>query len=404
MVRLKKSTLDRVIDILLLTVSLMAFSSAIWIVVPAPAGFIWLLAIAASEWSIWIAIFAFPGIVLGLFRLIFRRAGKATAVALGMAATAFVISLYPLAGTLSVARVNNVELSLSRYFAGVTNLTASRRNEQPATHRFLSIDGRELMLDVYRPTEITDNNGASVIVVHGGSWSSGGRGDFAQWNQRLAEMGFTVFDIDYRTTPQPNYLTATGDVKCSMSWVQRNAAEFNISPERIAIMGRSAGAHLALLAAYSNDDDRLPSSCPESDRNGKVRAVVSMYAPVELLWAYDNPANESVINGKQTLANFLGGSPHDSADIRQRFLLASPTSHINPATPPTLIIHGGQDQLVRLENLTFLGQRLSEFNVLHQTLIFPYAQHGYDYNFNGWGSQVTEKVMLEFLVKNTKAE
>ena len=100
MVRLK-STLDRVIDILLLTVSLMAFSSAIWIVVPAPAGFIWLLAVAASEWSIWIAIFACPGIVLGLFRLIFRRAGKATAVALGMAATAFVISLYPLAGTLS---------------------------------------------------------------------------------------------------------------------------------------------------------------------------------------------------------------------------------------------------------------------------------------------------------------
>ncbi|MEJ7700346.1 MAG: alpha/beta hydrolase [Pyrinomonadaceae bacterium] len=85
-------------------------------------------------------------------------------------------------------------------------------------------------------------NGASVIVVHGGSWNGGERNDFPQWNRWLAVQGYTVFDIDYRVAPQPNYLTATSDVKCAIRWIKNHAAEFEISPERIALLGRSAGS------------------------------------------------------------------------------------------------------------------------------------------------------------------
>ncbi|MEO6051159.1 MAG: alpha/beta hydrolase, partial [Pyrinomonadaceae bacterium] len=226
--------------------------------------------------------------------------------------------------------------------------------------------------------------------------------DFPEWNRLLTGNGFTVFDIDYRLVPQPNYLAATGDVKCAVDWVQAHSEEFNILPERIALLGRSAGAHLALLAAYSAGDERLPSACPKAAHTEKVRAVVSVYAPVELLWAYDNPANEMVINGPQTLANLLGGNPHSSDEIRERFILASPTSHVTAETPPTLAIHGGHDQLVRAENMTFLDQKLIDASVEHRTLFIPYAQHGYDYNINGWGSQVTEKLIVDFLSTNTR--
>jgi acetyl esterase/lipase len=217
----------------------------------------------------------------------------------------------------------------------------------------------------------------------------------------FAAEGFTVFDVDYRLA-QPNYLTATADVKCAVKWVKENAEKFKISPDRIALFGRSAGGHLALLASYSADDARLAASCSEKEIGETVRAVVSVYAPTDLLWAYDNPANEFVINGPQTLANFLGGSPHESLEMHERFILMSPVSHVASNTPPTLLIHGGQDQLVRPENMNLLADKLSKTNLPHKTLFIPYAQHGFDYNFNGWGAQVSESVILDFLRENTK--
>ncbi len=200
-----------------------------------------------------------------------------------------------------------------------------------------------------------------MIVIHGGSWSAGERNDFPKWNKWLPREGYTVFDVDYRLAP-PNYLTATGDVKCAVRWVKSHAAEFKVSPQRVALLGRSAGAHLALLAAYSAEDTRLPASCQNENQDETVRAVVSFYAPVDLIWDYDNPANESVINGKATLSRFVGGSPYDAAEMRERYVLASPVAHVSAQTSPTLLIHGGHDQLVRVENMQMLDAQLNEAN------------------------------------------
>ena len=215
--------------------------------------------------------------------------------------------------------------------------------------------------------------------------------------------GYAVFDIDYRLAPQPNYLTATGDVKCAVLWVKQHAAEFQISPDRIALVGRSAGGHLALLAAYSAGDKRLPPSCQSTGKDENVRAVVSFYAPIELQWAYDNPANQLVFDGPQTIADFLGGSPHESAEIRERYDLASPLTHLSANTPPTLFVHGGQDQIVREENMQFADEKLNAYNIPHQTIFIPYAQHGFDYNLYGFGSQITKPAMLEYLNEHTKS-
>ena len=393
--------MKRIIYILFFVLSAIAFLSAIWIVIPAPSSYLWLFAVAASEWSLWIAALALASFIPNIYILVTRQSGKLTVASLILAGLALIVSLYPLASSLAAARANDVTLSPLRYFAAINRLGSPNYPINQSTYTYATVDGQALKLDVYLPTRVSPNNGASVIVVHGGSWSGGVRSDFPQWNNRLAEMGFTIFDIDYRLE-QPNYLTATGDVKCAVGWVQQHAIEFKIDSERIALMGRSAGAQLALLAAYSSDDKRLPSSCPEITASGNVRAVISLYGPTDLLWAYDNPANQMVIDGPQTLSNFLGGNPHSSDEIRDRYILASPISHINAATPPTLIIHGAHDQLVRPENLQLLDQKLNAANIPHRTVILPYAQHGFDYNINGWGSQIMERVMLDFIKEHTK--
>lgn len=381
-----------------LILSITAFIAVLWIVVPAPAYNIWLFSVAASEWSLWLAALSVIAIILSVCVPIFGSGGKLWIILLVFSIAALIISFYPLFSVLKLANEENVSLSIGEYFSGLKSENTS--DADFTTHIFNTVDGKNLQFDLYAPTAENENNGASIIVIHGGSWNGGNRNDFPQWNRWLAENGFTVFDIDYRLVPQPNYLTATADVKCAVLFIKQHAEEFNISPNRIALFGRSAGGHLALLAAYSADDSRLAPSCNANNQTEQVRAVVSFYAPINLIWGFDNPANRNVINGSQTLANFLGGNPHNSDEIRENFQLASPLTHVSGKTPPTLLVHGGKDQLVREENMEFLDVKLNETNIPHKTIFIPYGQHGFDYNIHGFGSQITKPVMLDFLKKN----
>lgn len=375
-----------------------AFLSVIWILIPAPSYYVWLYAVAVSEWSLWFGAVALVSVVLALLDYGFYKNGAAIIVVI-VGAVAFLISLYPFFSVRQAAREKNVSLSFGEYFGG---LNKGKTNAQFKTYAFETNSNSELKMDVYAPPETVAANGAGVIVVHGGAWNAGNRNDFPQWDSWLAENGYTVFDIDYTLAPQPNYLAAIGDVKCAVVQIKKRSAEFKIAPDKIVLLGRSAGAHLALIAAYSANDEKLSSSCAESDTDENVRAVVSFYAPADLLWDYDNPANQMVIDGPQTLANFLGGNPHESGEIRDRFEIASPVERVNQNTAPTLLIQGGHDQLVRKENLDLLAAKLEQNSVAHETLLIPYAQHGFDYNFHGWGSQISKPLILDFLAANTK--
>lgn len=374
-----------------------ALISVVWILIPAPFYHVWLYAVAVSEWSFWLGFIALFGVILALFDYSFHKNFSAAIVAIIIGITAFLISIYPFFSSLKVAREKNVSLSFGQYFGGLTR----RKSNIAFTTRVFKNGENILKMDVYAP-ENSVANGAGVIVIHGGSWSAGERNDFPQWNAWLAENGFTVFDIDYRLAPQPNDKTAIGDVKCAILQIKKRSAEFNISPDKIVLFGRSAGGHLALISAYSANDLRLSASCTENNIDEKVRAVVSFYAPTNLLWAYDNPANKLVLDGTQKLTDFLGGNPHESEEIRARFAIASPVERVTENSPSTLLIHGEHDQLVRKENLDFLAKKLKQNNIAHETLVIPYAQHGFDYNFNGWASQIAKPVILEFLIKNTK--
>jgi acetyl esterase/lipase len=312
------------------------------------------------------------------------------ALLLGVAAVA--LAMIPPLDAWRVARENKIELSLGQYFFGL--------RENPPAHiertseTFATVEGQTLKLDVYLPRDKAETlRLPAIIVVHGGSWSAGERGDYPQWNEWLARRGYAVFDIDYRIAPQPNWQTATGDVKCAISWVKTNAARYGVDAGRIALLGRSAGGHLALLAAYSTGEAALAPGCA-SPADLSVRAVISLYAPTDLKWGYEHPANERVLDGSGKIRDFTGGTPASAAEAIR---IASATSHVNAQTPPTLLLHGGHDQLVRDENMTLLAERLKQQHIAHRAVLIPYAQHAFDYNFNGWGSQIARHLISEFL-------
>lgn len=402
----------RILRTLALLSSLLALSATVWIVLPAPAYFLWLISVLASEWSL---AFGALGVVGCLCSLLVRAVGggRLWLLPAGAGGLAVLIALYPLASGLRAAHANGVSLSLRQYVSGAASASDGDAAVSVTTYTFANVAGKSLQLDAYLPPAASANDSAGVIVVHGGAWHAGARSDFPQWNRWLVRQGFAVFDVDYRLAPQPNWQTATGDVKCAVLWIKQHAAEFHVAPDRLALLGRSAGGHLVLLAAYTAADAQLPPSCTQTEggtnagaaaaiAGADVRAVVSFYGPTDLMWAYDNPANQRVLDGPATLSRFVGGDPYAAPDIRARFQLASPDTHVNAHTPPTLLIHGGHDQLVRLENMEILGAQLTAAGVPNRRVFVGYAQHGFDYNFNGWGAQIVRPVLLDFLRANTQ--
>ncbi|MDQ1558240.1 MAG: hypothetical protein QOD32_1300 [Pyrinomonadaceae bacterium] len=360
-----------------------------WIVVPALSFDLFKVAVGASEWSLW---FGAAGLLGAGLSLAARAAGSGRAawVALSLGVAAVGLSLLPPLDAWRVARANNVELSLGQYLFGSRDAQAA--GVARTTETFATVGGQTLKLDVYLAPGNETTLRAAVVVVHGGSWSAGERSDYPLWNEWLARQGYAVFDVDYRLAPQPNWQTATGDVKCAVGWVKLNAARFAVDPSRVALLGRSAGGHLALLAAYSTNESNLPPSCAAPDAS--VRAVVSLYAPTDLKWGYEHPANQRVLDGPGKIRNFTGVTPASAPAIIR---LASATAHVSSLSPPTLLFHGGRDQLVADRHMTLLTERLSQHNVPHRALLIPYAQHAFDYNFDGWGSQLARPIMLKFL-------
>jgi acetyl esterase/lipase len=218
----------------------------------------------------------------------------------------------------------------------------------------------------------------------------------AQRSAWLVHEGFAVFDVQYRLTPPPTWQAAPGDVRRAIGWVKQRAEQYGVDPDRIAVLGRSAGAHLALLAAYTAGDHRLPPSREAGDTS--VRAVVGLYGPTDLTQMLDRPPAYSLFDGPAHLGSLVGGDPRSAS---AQLTLTSPTMHVGPRTPPTLLVHGGRDQFIHPHHLDVLAHRLAARGIPFRAVLLPYAGHAFDLVWNGWSAQVLRPILLDFLRTHT---
>lgn len=372
-----------------LTLTLVAAAAAVLMMSPAPTQRFAFLAMVLDEKTFGVVVAALFGGALGGASI--RRGHRILpAISLVLAAFALGVALIPPVQAVRLAREQRVSLDLGRYLRGRIDLGPARPHQ---TLVYATVEGRPLALDVYRPPSVAAPLPA-VIVIHGGGWSSGDKGETPLQSERLAAQGYVVFDIQYRVTPQPNWQSAVGDVKCAIGWVKQHAraARVEIDPERVTLLGRSAGGHLALLAAYSAGDPAFPPSCPAPDT--RVESVISFYGATDMVWGYEHPTNPRVYPSQQRLRAFLGGPPSTAAEAYQKCTIGN---HVSAKVPRTLLVHGNRDQFVSPAHVHFLAPKLKAAGVPHDVVIIPYGQHGFDYVVGGLSNQIAEAAVLRFL-------
>jgi acetyl esterase/lipase len=233
-------------------------------------------------------------------------------------------------------------------------------------------DGTKLLGDLYLPKGKA--KAPVLVAIHGGGWQVGGKQFYRYWGLFLARAGYAVFSVDYRLGKPGMYPAAVYDVKAAVQFVRAKAVDYNLDPERIGIVGDSAGAQLAALTALAADQF---NSAYRDDANAtvpaNVKCMIGFYGVYDLLaqWTHDLVARPRD-NGVE---KFLGAAPMQN---RRVYFEASPMSYVTDDHNKVrvLLIHGTNDDVAdpEVQSGAFLTA-LTQAGFFARRIIVPGAGH-----------------------------
>jgi acetyl esterase/lipase len=228
------------------------------------------------------------------------------------------------------------------------------------------------LLDIYLPPDAKDNTPV-VIWVHGGAWQHNDKyadmGYMTATIRGIIEKGYALASIDYRHSTTAIFPAQIQDCNQALQFLHDHSTKYKLDKNRFALMGFSAGGHLASLLALSNN-----SEVPEFYENKKkpsfgIKAVFDFYGPSNLTLFFANLDPKDTDN---PIATLLGSSPLVRPDISNR---ASPVTYVDKNDPPFFIVHGEKDPDVPRAQSILLKSYLDLAGVPNEITIVKDAPH-----------------------------
>lgn len=273
---------------------------------------------------------------------------------------------------------------------------------------------KDLRLDLYMPTKLVYEKNPVVVFFHGGAWITGGKEalNFNRFKVAINQLrinGYAIVSPNYTLARKnsPPFPSCIIDAFDALEWIELNSKKYNFDMENIGFFGESAGAHIALMTAYAQNNFN-----EKEGSNFKINYVIDVYGPTYLHGLYNQPRIDS-------LTKFIDKLPEkikDKVDIRERLFgfdpekdstrtinymdKYSPINYADKNSPPTLIIHGISDRLVPVSQSQLLKQKLDSLGVetnLHELKGVDHALLGID---DDQKSNV-QKWIVEFIEKHT---
>ena len=226
--------------------------------------------------------------------------------------------------------------------------------------QYADVDGQRLLMDAHIP----DGAGPfpTAILVHGGGWVAGDKQQYITYIfQPLTDAGFAWFSINYRLAPQYKFPNDAEDVERAIRFIKTNAAKYKVDPQRIALIGESAGGHLVSYVGARNQ--------PES----RVAAVVSMYGIHDFISACVEwkPVPTEILQ--------LFGISEVDAEAAPALVKASPVTYIKRDMPPFLLMHGTKDEDVPYAQSVEMCSKMKKAGAHCDLIPIEGAPHGMDH-------------------------
>jgi acetyl esterase/lipase len=226
-----------------------------------------------------------------------------------------------------------------------------------------NLSGRELKVDIFRPAN-TQGPVQGLLFLPGGGWQTANRAPLRErYGIRMAQHGYVCVAGEYRVMDEAPWPAQIQDVKATIRWMRAHSERLGIDPAAIIVGGKSAGGHLALLAAGTGGIEEFEGDSGNPTVGSEVAAVIGV-APVADLteWAR-----------RPTMAKLFGENP--AAAIVKA---ASPMAHVNGNYPPTLLVHGTADTRVPHAMTMRMYQALEQAGVPVDLQLYAGQDHFFD--------------------------
>lgn len=237
---------------------------------------------------------------------------------------------------------------------------------------YCAAGNRKFLIDAFYPKQQSSNKRIAIIIVHGGGWRTGNRTLHYPLAQRLAGLGYVCFTPEYRLSTEALYPAGVYDVKSSIRWVRKNAAKYNIDPNKIVVAGHSAGGELAAMMGATNDIASFDGEGCNKNISSKVNAVIDMDGLLAFIHSESGEGDDSKRTSAAT--NWFGYSKTENPELWKQ---GSPLTHIGPHTPPTLFInsnvarmHAGRDDYIKILDEYNIYTEVKYFDAPHSFVLF----------------------------------
>lgn len=251
--------------------------------------------------------------------------------------------------------------------AGLLSTLAGADTRTPTADGLIygEADGQKLTMDYYAP------KGTGVhpiaIIIHGGGYRRGNSksGSEAYCADFLAPAGYAVFSVNYRLAPQYPYPYMVYDVERAVRFIRFNASRWNADPNKIALVGGSAGGFLSNMVGLLRAPGDPAAKDPIDRESAKVEAVVTLYAQSSFVTV---PLNADV----HSLLDPLIARKGQKEALRE----ASPITYVTRNAPPFLLIQGDRDEYIPFSEDTNLQAALEKVGVTCKIIRIPGGHHG----------------------------
>jgi acetyl esterase/lipase len=225
------------------------------------------------------------------------------------------------------------------------------------------------LLDIYLPANAKGKL-PLVVLIHGGGWLVNDKyADLGYMKKTIVDLvnnGFALASIDYRWATQAVFPAQIQDCNRAVSFLYDHADKYGFDTNHFAVLGWSAGGHLASLQGLSNNNKVANFYMPNTSKAFKIKAVVDFYGPSELIML---PKGD---DEKSPEGLLLGAAPLARPDLAKA---ASPVTYVDKNDPPFLIIHGEKDDIVSNKQSKLLKAWLDTEGVQNELIIVKDAPH-----------------------------
>jgi acetyl esterase/lipase len=257
-------------------------------------------------------------------------------------------------------------------------------------------DNPRQRVNLLLPTAPKDGKPLPVIAhIHGGAWSGGSReGGHGRLARYVAGGEYAAVAIGYRLSGEAIWPAQIHDCKAAIRWIRANAQKYNLDPDKIGIVGESAGGHLVAMLGTSGGVEALEGDLgSHKGVSSRVRCVVDQYGPSELLAIKDYPSSLNHDAANSPEGRLLGGQVSERKDVA---IAASPVTYASADDPPFLIIHGNRDQTVPFNQSERMHAALKKVGVESYFVTVDGGGHG------GFRNPEVEKRERQFFDKHLR--